>query len=114
MMLGINGCSRCGLVNQDGTAIVVDVERGEAYKQPTFYTIGHFSKFLAPDTVRIGHTLDTNIDNVFVLTMKRTDNAIVVVVLNQNESEIDLQINESNTHLTHTIPARSIQTYIWQ
>ena len=113
MALGLNGCPRCG-PNQFGTAILVDIEKGEAYKQPTFYAIGHFSKFLSPDSVRIGHQLGKALNNVFVLTMKRTDNAIVVVVLNQNESEVDLQINESNTHLTHTIPARSIQTYIWQ
>ncbi|CAG2173335.1 unnamed protein product, partial [Oppiella nova] len=56
MALGLNGCPRCG-TDQCGTAIVVDIEKGEAYKQPTFYAIGHFSKFLSPDSVRIGHQL---------------------------------------------------------
>ncbi|CAG2113831.1 unnamed protein product [Medioppia subpectinata] len=113
MALGLNGCPRCG-PNQCGTAIVVDIEKREAYKQPTFYTIGHFSKFLPPNSVRIGHKLDKTVNNLFVLTMKRTDNAIVVVVLNQNDSEIDLQIVDSNNRLNHTIPQRSIQTFIWQ
>ena len=112
MALGLNGCPRCG-TNQFGTPIIVDILKKEAYKQPTYYTIGHFSKFLPPDSVRIGYKLDKSINNVFVLSMKRPDNAIVVVVLNRNDSEIDLQINDTNNHLTHTIPARSIQTYIW-
>ena len=112
MALGINGCPRCR-PNQDGSAILVDIEKKEAHKQPTFYTIGHFSKFLVPNSVRIGYKLDKSINNVFVLSMKRPDNAIVVVVLNRNDSEIDIQIDDTNNHLTHTIPARSIQTYIW-
>ncbi|XP_054163646.1 putative glucosylceramidase 4 [Oppia nitens] len=112
MALGLNGCPRCG-PNQCGTAIVVDIEKGEAYKQPTFYIIGHFSKFIKPDSVRIAHQLSDNINNLFILSIIRPDNGVVVVVLNQNDLDIDLKINDKNNVLSYTIPARTIQTYIW-
>ena len=65
MALGLNGCPRCG-PDQCGTAIIVDIEKKEAYKQPTYYTIGHFSKFLVPNSVRIGYKLDKSINNVLI------------------------------------------------
>ena len=112
MALGVASCKICGK-NICGTSVLIDIEKKEALKQPSFYTIGHFSKFLAPDSVRIDHTVSKKIENVFVLTVKRPDNGVVVVVLNQNNRSIDLQINQSNNHLSNAIPELSIQTYIW-
>ena len=96
-----------------GSAILVDIEKKEALKQPTFYTIGHFSKFLPPNSVRIGHKLSLEMNNLFVLTMKRPDNGTVVVVLNQNNIAVSLQIKDSKNHLSHILNGRSITTFIW-
>ena len=112
MVLALNGCPGC-TDKQFGSSVLVDIEKKEALKQPSFYTIGHFSKFLTPNSVRIGHKVDKEVKNLFVLTMKRPDNGTVVVVLNQNNSTVSLQINDSKTHLSHLIPERSIQTFIW-
>ncbi len=38
--------------------IYIDTEAKEAYKQPMFYILGHFSKFISPDSVRIEHKLE--------------------------------------------------------
>ena len=115
MALGLNVCSiaECG-VNQCGTAILIDVLKGEAYKQPAYYMITHFSKYLPQNSVRIEHKLSANMKDLFVLSMKRPDNMSVIVVLNQNNNAIELTINESNNHnyIKHEIPGRSIQTYI--
>ncbi len=93
--------------------IYIDTEAKEAYKQPMFYILGHFSKFISPDSVRIEHKLEKQVDNLFVLTIKRPDNATVVVALNQNNEEIELNINDSKNYLSHKLAPHSIQTYIW-
>jgi glucosylceramidase len=93
--------------------VLIDAQKGEAYKQPTFYTIGHFSKFIPPNSVRIGHKVDEKVDGLSVLTVRRPDNATVVVALNANNDEIELNINDSKTYLTHKISPHSVQSYIW-
>jgi glucosylceramidase len=93
--------------------VLIDAKKGEAYKQPTFYAIGHFSKFIPPNSVRIGYKVDKIVDGLSVLTVRRPDNATVVVALNANDNEIELNINDSKTHLTHKISPHSVQSYIW-
>ncbi|CAG2163345.1 unnamed protein product [Oppiella nova] len=36
-----------------GAPLIIDVDKKEYYKNPQFYAIGHFSKFVAPDSVRV-------------------------------------------------------------
>ena len=96
-----------------GGTLNIDPAKGEAYKQPSFYAIGHFSKFVSPDSVRIGHKVDKPIEGLSVLTIRRPDNQTVLVALNANNEDIVLNINDSNKHLSHKIDARSLQSIIW-
>ena len=96
-----------------GGPVYVDPLVGEAYKQPTFYALGQFSKFVSPDSVRIGHEIDGNDDDIYVLTVKRPDSAVAVVVLNRGDDEKILNIKTQNNYLSNKIPAHSIQSYIW-
>ncbi len=63
--------------------------------------------------MRIGHKVDKNFEGLFVLTMRRPDNATVVVALNTNNDEIELNINDSKTDLRHKKSPHSVQSYIW-
>ena len=97
-----------------GGPIYIDPEAVEAYKQPSFYALGHFSKFIIPESVRIYHGLSQRINKLSVLTAKRPDGAVVVVVLNANEEKIILNFNDSDDkYFSHIISGHSIQTYIW-
>lgn len=78
----------------------------------TFFAIGHFSKFVPPDSVRIGHKVDKKVEGLCVLTVRRLDNATVVIALNVYNYEIELNINGSNTYLTLQISPHSVQSYI--
>lgn len=95
--------------------IYIDAKVKEYYKQPTFYSLGHFSKFIVPDSVRIGVQPQPSHDPYFLVTaMKRPDNAIVVVVLNLHENEYEFTINDPKMgNLVHKISGNAIQTYIW-
>src|SRR5690606_3912381 len=46
--------------NKVNAPIIVNATGHEYYKQPMFYAMGHFSKFLVPDSVRLQHNLHTN------------------------------------------------------
>ena len=96
-----------------GGTLNIDPVKREAYKQPSFYAMGHFSKFISPDSVRIGHKVDKPIEGLSLLTTRRPDNQTVLVALNSNNEDIVLNINDSNKYLSHIIAARSLQSFIW-
>ena len=61
--------------------IIVNSSAGEFYKQPMFYALGHFSKFVQRGSIRLGSS--TFCDNVMVVAFQRPDNATAVVILNR-------------------------------
>ncbi|CAG2173603.1 unnamed protein product, partial [Oppiella nova] len=71
MALDMSGGPRWNDKKGYGGAINIDPTKGEAYKQPSFYAIGHFSKFIPPESVRIGHTVDKSVPSFTVLTVQR-------------------------------------------
>ncbi|CAG2108376.1 unnamed protein product [Medioppia subpectinata] len=96
-----------------GGTLNIDPAKGEAYKQPSFYTIGHFSKFVSPDSIRVGHTVDKLVANLSVVTIERPDKQLVLVALNAGDTDIELDIRESGHRLRYKIAAHSVQSYIW-
>lgn len=53
----------------------------EVYKQPLFYTMGHFTKFIAGGSVRIAAENKNN--NVNVVAFLRADKSVAVIILNR-------------------------------
>lgn len=66
--------------NYVDSPIIVNKTADEFYKQPTFYAMGHFSKFLRPESVRIYH-LSTN-EQLLTTVFQRPDKGIVVQIYN--------------------------------
>ncbi|XP_054161789.1 putative glucosylceramidase 3 [Oppia nitens] len=96
-----------------GGTINIDSKIGVAYKQPSFYALGHFSKFISPESIRIEHTIDKSVDNFVVVTLVRPDNRTVLVALNAGNDDIVLNIKESTNTVSHIISSHSVQSYIW-
>ena len=96
-----------------GGPVLIDPEAGEAYKQPSFYALGHLSKLVSPESVRIDRNIEGSSNDLHVLTVKRPDNALVVVVLNRGDNPINLNIKSQTNCLTNKIGGHSIQSYIW-
>nr|CAI5838242.1 unnamed protein product [Callosobruchus analis] len=61
--------------------IIVNPEAGEFYKQPMYYAMGHFSKFVPPGSQRIETRCSSK--DISVAGFKRPDGIIVVVILNK-------------------------------
>lgn len=81
MALDLNG-GPTYIGNNVDAAIIVNATADEFYKQPIFYAMGHFSKFIPNGSVRVDSDASYN-DNLQVLAAKRPDDAIVVVILNK-------------------------------
>jgi len=62
-------------------AVIINTSADEFYKQPMFYALGHFSKFVPPESMRIGIVGGTR--SVKATAFHTSDHLIVVVLLNK-------------------------------
>ena len=93
--------------------IIVNKTAKEYYKQPMYYSLAHFTRFLSPDSQRIDSN-DSGVKVVETVVFEREDNATVLIALNRLNDAIPLTINDPNYGtLKTTVFPHSIQTYIW-
>jgi glucosylceramidase len=89
-----------------------DTEAGELIYTPSYYYIGHFSKFIRPEAKRTStvssrsHLLSTSFLN--------TDGSLVTVVMNQSDDEITYKLFVGPEAVQTTIPPHSMQTLVTQ
>jgi glucosylceramidase len=107
-----------------------DSEEAAIYYHPQYYYMGHFSKFLAPNSTRLESSVtggsdsgsgdcswpygECDGDTIYVTSWQQNDDSISVVVMNcgEGDKEIALTINDVEGELLNTVPANSIQTYL--
>jgi len=80
-----------------------------------FYHLGHFSKFVPANSVRIKVTANEQSTLQFIgFTTPGPYASTVIVVLNTEDQEIALEIHDQDLGIIReTVAASSIQTYIW-
>ena len=94
--------------------IVVNASSMEYLKQPMFYALGHFSKFISPDSVKIDLNKSVNQTGLEVVAFERIDNSTVLIALNKNDGPIQMNIVDNDLgQLKTDLPGKSIQSYIW-
>ena len=97
--------------------IIVNPEKDEFYKQPMFYAMGHFSKFIRPGSKRLAFSTSAPSDlEVEALFFLREDGSIAASFINSNEtSGIDISIKDFMVpgYLNFNLPAKSFVTFIW-
>lgn len=94
--------------------IIVNATAKEYYKQPKFYTFGHFTKFIVPNSVRVGVNVANSKTNFDVIAFERPDNATVVVALNRNEAAVLVHLEDSKAgKIEYSVGGHSIVTFIW-
>ena len=93
--------------------IIVNKTGQEYYKQPMYFSLAHFTKFIAPESKRID-TEDTGSQMLETIVFERPDNGTVLVALNRLNDNIPLTIVDPEYgSLKTTVPSHSIQTYVW-
>ena len=94
------------------TPVYCKASSDELVYQPSYYYIGHFSKFIRPGAVCIG--ISTFSEKLDVCAFKNTDNSIVCVVLNKNDFDMEFYLRTDNSILPYTAKAHTIMTFIME
>ncbi|GAB6031326.1 hypothetical protein CHUAL_009113 [Chamberlinius hualienensis] len=100
--------------NWADSPIIVDPHSDIFYKQPMFYVIGHFSKFLPPDSVVLRLLCTCEDSQLDMLSASNTEKYTTIIILNRsNDIKRAILLDEDNRPIEAIIPPRSIQTYVW-
>ncbi|XP_069805825.1 lysosomal acid glucosylceramidase [Dendropsophus ebraccatus] len=100
--------------NNVDSPIIVDVGKDVFYKQPTFYHMAHFSKFIPPGAQRVGldASQESSLESVAFLC---PDGSAVVVILNRDSQDVTFSISDPSLGMIEAVsPGNSIQTYMWR
>ncbi|RZL10580.1 MAG: glucosylceramidase [Pedobacter sp.] len=96
------GCPSCqGAISIDGDKVT----RNLAY-----YTIGHVSKFIPPNSVRVESSMPDGLSNVAFIT---PEGKTVLVVANKGKSALTFKIAVKDKTVTAQISPASVATYVW-
>lgn len=93
--------------------VIVDAKRDVFYKQPSFYSMAHFSKFLWEGSQRVGVSAsgETNLEfSAFI----RPDGSVVLIILNRSSAAIQFEVwDPAVGYIPSTAPAHSLLTLAW-
>lgn len=91
--------------------IHADTRTNELIYTPTYYYIGHFSKFIQPGAKRISTT--TSRSTIESTSFQNPDGKIVTVVMNKTEAPIDYKLIVGTHEITYKILPHAIQSLIY-
>ncbi len=88
-----------------------DTRSGELVFTPSFYYIGHFSKFIRPGAVRVSATPSRS--GLITTSFLNADGKMATIVMNQGDREVVYNLIVGSFMSPVTIPARAIQTLVY-
>ena len=101
--------------------IIVNASKQEYYRQPMWYVLSHFSKFLPPGSVRLEHKQQVynatgkEPENLHTVCFRTPDGRNVLIALNQDQKEMSLQISAGNQGSFNVLlNGKSVCTYVWK
>ncbi|XP_066249139.1 lysosomal acid glucosylceramidase-like [Euwallacea similis] len=97
--------------NEVDSAVIVNGTIDEFYKQPMFYGIGHFSKFVVPESKRIVSTV-TGV-GLESISFVRPDGKIAIVIANTLSSTLDVAVQIEGKSGVFHLAANSFSTLLF-
>ncbi|XP_046591994.1 lysosomal acid glucosylceramidase isoform X1 [Neodiprion lecontei] len=95
------------------SAIIVNAENDEFYKQPMFYGLAHFSKFIPRGSVRL--KLSQEGSSTIAVAFKTPDNKIVIVLYNTlTENQHAVIRDQERGIIDLQLPPKSIHTIMYK
>ncbi|XP_046474643.1 lysosomal acid glucosylceramidase-like [Neodiprion pinetum] len=96
-------------------SIVVNADEDEFYKQPMFYAIAHFSKFIPRESVRVELSMSQDETSVKSVAFKTPENETVLVIYNMSTEEQQVTVYDPERgNFTLQLPFKSIQTILYK
>ncbi len=103
--------------NWQDAPILVDPDKHAYYRQPHFYGMAHYAKFLPPGSVRVdSQQISRNNTNAQIGAFRTPNNSTVVVIVNKDEKDIELTIEDTKIGgkpLKTTTAPKTIETYVY-
>lgn len=105
--VGVGGCNNCnGVITVHGN--------GDTTKNTEYYIIGHMSKFVFPEAVRLD-TPAFGWDDVHSVAFQNNDGSVAIVVLNpRNDRDQTFYIDIDGQHYQYTLPRESVATFVYR
>jgi len=91
--------------------IHADLRTKELIYTPSYYYIGHFSKFIKPNAKRISTTCTRS--TLESTSFQNLDGKITTVVMNKTDSKINYKLIVNNREVSLSIASHAIQTLIY-
>jgi glucosylceramidase len=91
--------------------IHADTTTGELIYTPSYYYIGHFSKFIRLDAVRVSSAVSRS--SLLSTSFLNTDGTMATIVMNHTDKEITYSLIIDSEKTTIKIPAHAIQTLVY-
>lgn len=91
--------------------IHANTNTGELIYTPTYYYIGHFSKFIKPGAKRISTT--TSRSTIESTSFQNNDGTIITLVMNNTNTEINYKLIVGVNQVELTIEPRAMQTIVY-
>jgi len=91
--------------------IHADTNSGELIYTPSYYYIGHFSKFIRQDAKRVSTSVSRS--SLLSTSFLNIDGKMVTVVMNQSNKSVTYNLIVGSEKSVVTIPAHGIQTLVY-
>lgn len=88
-----------------------DTTTGELIYTPSYYYIGHFSKFIRPEAKRVSTVVSRS--QLLSTSFRNADGKMVTVVMNQSDEQINYNLVIDSSKAAVAIPPHAIQTLIY-
>jgi glucosylceramidase len=88
-----------------------NTKTNELIYTPTYYYIGHFSKFIEPNAKRISTTVSRS--TLESTSFRNPDGKIVTVVMNTTDTSIDYKLIVGESEVSVQILPHAMQTLIY-
>ncbi len=89
-----------------------DTDQGELIYTPSYYYIGHFSKFIRPQATRVSTTSSRS--HLISTSFLNTDGRLITVIMNKSDLDIEYQLYVGSEAVKLMIPAHAIQTHVME
>jgi glucosylceramidase len=88
-----------------------DTQKGELIYTPSYYYIGHFSKFIRPNAKRV--STSSSRSHLLCTSFMNEDGKIITVVMNQSDNKITYKLIIGPQAIEETLLPHSIQTLVY-
>ncbi len=91
--------------------IHANTKTDELIYTPSYFYIGHFSKFIQPNAKRISSVASRS--QLLTTSFQNPDNSLITVVMNSSDAAVSYYLYVKDQAVNQLIPAHAIQTFVY-